>query len=380
MRPAELPLPEPQALAASRALLERIGAELAATGNWISFARYMELVLHEPGLGYYAGGAGKLGAGGDFTTAPEMTPLFGRALARQVAEVLQPGDAIFEFGAGTGALAESMLGALSVPYFILETSAELKQRQQQRLGDKAQWLDRLPQNFRGVMLANEVVDAMPVHALAWTRAGILERGVCANEGQLAWSDRAAKDAVLVNAKDIPLEIPSSGRYESELALFARAWMRSLGRFLQRGAILVIDYGFPAREYFHPQRSMGTLACHYRHHVHGDPFYLPGLQDVTAHVDFSALARAAAEGGLEVLGYANQARFLVNCGITELLAAENPEDTKRYLPAAAAVQKLLSPSEMGELFKVLAVGKGVQESLLGFSSGDRSGTLQAQKEV
>jgi SAM-dependent MidA family methyltransferase len=372
--PAKLPSPEPQALATSRALLDRIGAELAASGNWISFARYMELALHEPGLGYYAGGARKLGAGGDFVTAPELSPLFGRALARQAAQILQPGEAILEFGAGTGALAASILEDLSVPYFILETSAELKQRQQQRLGRNVRWLDQLPRNFRGVMLANEVVDAMPVHALAWTKAGILERGVCANEGQLAWSDRAAKDSVLVNSREIEIEIPPSGRYESELALFARAWMRSLGRFLERGVLIVIDYGFPAREYFHPQRSMGTLACHYRHHVHGDPFYLPGLQDVTAHVDFSALARAAAGAGLEVLGYANQAQFLVNCGITDLLAQENPEDARRYLPAAAAAQKLLSPAEMGELFKVLAVGKGVEDTLMGFSTGDRSGTL------
>ena len=372
--PAELPPPDPQALAASRELLERIGAELGAAGNWISFARYMELVLHEPGLGYYASGARKLGAGGDFVTAPELSPLFGRTLARQVRELLEPGDAVLEFGAGSGALAEAVLQELSCPYIILETSAELRDRQQMRLGASTQWIDRLPRNFRGVVLANEVVDAMPVHALAWTRSGVLERGVCANEGQLAWCDRDADGLVLAHAKEIPIDIPPSGRYESELALFARAWMRSLGRFLERGAILVIDYGFPAREYFHPQRSMGTLACHYRHHVHGDPFYLPGLQDVTAHVDFSALAGAAADAGLEVLGFANQAQFLVNCGITELLSEENPADPKRYLPAAAAAQKLLSPSEMGELFKVLAVGRGVKDSLMGFSRGDRRAAL------
>jgi len=374
MRTAELPAPEPQALAASRALLDRIGAELAGATNWIPFARYMELALHEPGLGYYAAGARKFGAGGDFVTAPELSPLFGRALARQLAQILQPGEAILEFGAGTGALAASILGDLSVPYFILETSAELRQRQEQRLGASVQWLDQLPRSFRGVMLANEVVDAMPVHALAWTREGILERGVCANEGELAWSDRPANGLIINQLKDLAIEIPPSGRYESELALFARAWMRSLGRFLERGAILVIDYGFPAREYFHPQRSMGTLACHYRHRMHGDPFYLPGLQDITAHVDFSALARAATDGGLEVLGYASQAQFLINCGITDLLAGEDPADAKHYLPAAAAAQKLLSPSEMGELFKVLGVGKGVEGILMGFREGDRSGTL------
>ena len=374
MRPSELPAPEPRALAASRALLERIGVELGAAGNWISFARYMELALHEPGLGYYAAGARKLGAGGDFVTAPELSPLFGRALARQLAQVLGDGDAVLEFGAGSGALAQTLLGELSCPYFILETSPELRDRQRRRLGNRVRWLDHLPQDFRGVMLANEVVDAMPVHAIAWTRAGIMERGVCANEGQLAWSDRPALGAVLAAARAIAVELPPSGRYESELALFARAWMRSLGRFLERGAILIIDYGFPRREYFHPQRAMGTLACHYRHRVHGDPFYLPGLQDITAHVDFSALARTAGDGGLELFGYASQAQFLVNCGITDLLANEDPADAKRYLPAAGAVQKLLSPAEMGELFKVLALGKGVSQPLLGFSSGNRSHAL------
>jgi len=372
--PTELPPPDPQALAASRALLERIGAELGAAGNWISFARYMELALYEPGLGYYASGARKLGASGDFVTAPELSPLFGRTLARQVRQILGPDDAVLEFGAGSGAMAQAVLQDLSCPYFILETSAELRDRQQRRLGASAQWIERLPERFNGVMLANEVVDAMPVHVLAWTPAGIMERGVCANEGQLAWSDRAADGLVLVHAKELEIEIPPSGRYESELALFGRAWMRSLGKCLERGAILVIDYGFPAHEYFHPQRSMGTLACHYRHHVHSDPFYLPGLQDVTAHVDFSALAQAAADAGLDMLGFANQAQFLVNCGITDLLAEENPADPKRYLPAAAAAQKLLSPSEMGELFKVLAVGRGVTRPLLGFSSGDRSHAL------
>ena len=374
MHSATLPAPDAQALAASRALLERIEAELARAGNWMPFARYMELALHEPGLGYYAGGARKFGAGGDFVTAPELTPLYGRALARQVAELLQPGEAILEFGAGSGALAASILESISAPYLILETSSELRQRQEQLLGDRVQWLDRLPARFRGVMLANEVVDAMPVHALAWTEAGVRERGVCANEGELAWCDRAAEGLVLAESRKLPIEIPPSGRYESELALFARAWMRSLGARLERGALLVVDYGFPEREYFHPQRSMGTLACHYRHRVHGDPFFLPGLQDITAHVDFSALARAAAAAGLELLGYTSQAQFLVNCGITELLERENPEDARRYLPVAAAVQKLLMPTEMGELFKVLAVGRGGGGALTGFREGDRRGAL------
>ncbi len=374
MKAQALPLPDDAALAASRRLLDRLAAELAANGNWIPFARYMELVLHEPGLGYYAAGARKFGAGGDFVTAPELSPLFGRALARQVAQLLQPGEAVLEFGAGSGALAEQLLGELQCPYFILETSAGLRERQRQRLGDRVQWLERMPQRFRGVMLANEVVDAMPVHAVAWRADGVFERGVCANEGTLAWSLRPAEGPLLEAARALAVEVPASGSYDSEIGLVGRAWIRLLARALERGAILVADYGFPAREYYHPQRSGGTLACHYRHRVHGDPFYLPGLQDITAHVDFSALARAAAAGGLEVLGYANQARFLVNCGITDLLEKEDPADAKRYLPAASAVQKLLAPSEMGELFKFLALGRGVASPLLGFASGNRAHAL------
>lgn len=369
-----LPLPDDAALAASRRLLDRLAAELAANGNWIPFARYLELVLHEPGLGYYAAGARKFGAGGDFVTAPELSPLFGRALARQVAQVLQPGDAVLEFGAGSGALAGQLLGELDCPYFILETSADLRDRQRQRLGEPVQWLERMPQRFRGVMLANEVVDAMPVHAVAWRCDGIFERGVCANEGQLAWSLRPAEGAVLAAARTLAIEPPTSGAYESEIGLIAPTWIRLLARALERGAILVADYGFPAHEYYHPQRSTGTLACHYRHRVHGDPFYLPGLQDITAHVDFSALARAAGAGGLDVLGYANQAQFLINCGITELLEKEDPADTKRYLPLVSAVQTLLAPSEMGELFKFLALGRGVGAPLLGFASGNRAHAL------
>jgi SAM-dependent MidA family methyltransferase len=239
---------------------------------------------------------------------------------------------------------------------------------------RAQWLERLPTGFRGVMLANEVADAMPVHALAWTRAGIHERGVCANEGQLAWCERPATGEVLAAAQEIGIELPPSGRYESELSLAAPGWMRSLGAALERGAVFVIDYGFPRREYYHAQRSMGTLMCHYRHRTHGDPFFHPGLQDITAHVDFSALAQAAAESGLDLLGYAGQAQFLVNCGITDLLAAEDHADVARYAPLAASAQTLLSPAEMGELFKVLAVGRGIAPPLLGFAQGDRSHTL------
>ncbi|OGA09287.1 MAG: hypothetical protein A3D95_15200 [Betaproteobacteria bacterium RIFCSPHIGHO2_12_FULL_69_13] len=371
-----LPDPGPDALAASRALAGRIGAEIRASAGWIPFARYMELALYEPGLGYYAGGSRKLGIAGDFVTAPEMGTLFARTLARQLAELLAAGDAILEFGAGSGALAEALLNALPAPapYFILEPSAELAARQRERLGDRAKWLTRLPQRWRGVMLANEVLDAMPVHAVAWTPDGILERGVRLANGKLAWSERPAAGELVAAAKPIPAALLPAGRYESEIGLAACAWMRSAAQSLERGAILVVDYGFPERELYHPQRSSGTLMCHYRHRAHGDPFFLPGLQDITAHLDFSALARAARESGLEVLGYASQGRFLVNCGITEVLGEVDAENALRYAPLASEAHRLLSPTEMGELYKVLALGRGVEPPLLGFTQGDRSLTL------
>ena len=384
MRPDRLPVPQSDALDASGALVDLIRREIAAHGDWIGFARYMELALYAPGLGYYAGGAAKLGAAGDFVTAPQLGPLFARTLACQVAEILAalPADArcVLEFGAGSGALAADLLDALEargsapVQYLILEPSPELRARQRERLGARARWIDRLPESFSGVALANEVLDAMPVHALAWTPAGILERGVAINDGALAWTDRPAAGAVLEAARLIEIELPPSGRYESELGLVAMAWMRSLAERLQAGAILAIDYGFTQREYYHPQRSMGTLMCHYRHRAHGDVFLHPGLQDLTAHLDFSALAQAAADGGLETLGYATQAGFLVNCGITDELARADPGDAKRYAPLAAQAQQLLSPAEMGELFKVLAVGKAVATPLCGFARGDRAHTL------
>ena len=380
MRSSDLPRPDASAIATSHALLDRIAADLAAHGNWMSFASYMRIALYEPGLGYYSGNNTLFGAAGDFTTAPEMSPLFARTLARQVAELLEPGDAVLEFGAGSGALAAELtqelaaLGRGDVPYLILETSAGLRARQRERLGRRVHWRDALPPRFRGVILANEVVDALQVHALSWTQNGIFERGVCANEGELAWCDRPAQGEVLACASKIDIALPPSGRYQSELGLAARAWMRTVAETLERGALILADYGFPQPEYYHPQRSSGTLMCHYRHRAHSDPFYLPGLQDITAHVDFSALAHEAREAGLEVLGYSSQAQFLVNCGIIELLSEIDSTDVRRYAPAAAAVNRLLSPADMGELFKVLVVGRGVTRALTGFSDGDRAHVL------
>ena len=348
-------------------MLSRLRDEIRRGGGWISFARYMELVLHEPGVGYYAGPARKFGAQGDFVTAPELGSLFGRTLARQLQHL--PFRQVHELGAGSGALAEVLLGQADLDYAILETSPHLHARQRARLGARARWLERLPERIRGVVIANEVVDAIPVHAVAWRPAGIMERGV-AFEDKLQWEDRPASSELLEKATVIDVPVP----YESEIGLIAQAWMRALAERLDEGVVFIIDYGFPRHEYYHPERATGTLMCHYRHQAHADPFAHPGEQDVTAHVDFTALADAAVQAGLEVLGYANQAQFLVNCGITDVLGEANIDNALHYAPLAAEAQKLLSPAEMGELFKVLAVGRGLERPLLGFSRGDRTASL------
>jgi SAM-dependent MidA family methyltransferase len=251
-------------------------------------------------------------------------------------------------------------------YLILETSAELTARQRARLGDRVRHIERLPDRFRGAVIANEVVDAIPVQLVHWTERAILERGVGPG---LTWADRPATGELLATAERIKVPTP----YVSEIGLMARAWMRTLADSLEEGAVFVIDYGFPRHEYYHPQRASGTLMCHHRHQAHADPFARPGEEDITAHVDFSALAEAAHDAGAEVLGYATQAQFLVNCGITEVLAEANVENALHYAPIASEAQKLLSPAEMGELFKVLAVGRGMT-SLPGFSRGDRRASL------
>ena len=384
LRP-ELPVPEPDALDASRRLLARIESEIAARGGWIAFSDYMQLALYSPGLGYYTGGAAKFGPSGDFITAPSLGPLFAQTLARQVAELIgRSAPRILEFGAGGGELAGDLLAELArlgcavEKYSILEPGAGLAERQRATIAKlapesvaKVEWLERLPGDFEGVMIANEVVDAMPVHALAWREEGVFERGVAIENGRLAWAERPAADDVLAAARELDIAPP----YASEIALAARGWMRSVADTLQKGALLVIDYGFPAREFYHPQRNTGTLMAHYRHHAHADPFLHPGLQDLTAHVDFSALAAIAATTGLDLLGYATQSNFLVNCGITEVLEGTDAQDVRRYAPLAATAQKLLSPAEMGELFKVLCVGRAIgPEALLGFARGERSHTL------
>ena len=377
-----LPEPDADALAVSRELQTLIHAEIANHGGWISFARYMELALYAPGLGYYSAGSRKLGAAGDFITAPELSPLFGRTLARQLAELLAQGVTdIIELGAGSGALAAAVLEELAAldqlprRYRILEVSADLRERQQQRLRtrlpqfvDRIEWLDRLPDRLNAVVIGNEVLDALPVHRIRVNQGSIEELGVTAGGQGYAWATQPAADALAAAARQ--LSLPDD--YETEINLAAPALVSDLARRLDHGALLFIDYGFPAREFFHPQRNRGTLMCHYRHRIHEDPFLWPGLQDITAHVDFSAVAQA--RGALDLLGYVNQAQFLVNCGITGLLAETPASDVARYAPLAAQAQQLLSPAEMGELFKVIALGRGIASPLSGFGRGDKSHTL------
>jgi SAM-dependent MidA family methyltransferase len=363
----QLPEPSADALAASRALQQLIADDIRRSDGWISFARYMELVLYAPGLGYYSGGAAKLGKDGDFTTAPEISPLFGATLARLATQLLPPEQlAIMEFGAGTGKLALDILTELRAAdrlpseYCIVEISAQLRARQQELLQDfpQVRWLDRLPASFSGLVIGNEVLDAMPVHLLVRAEQGWRERGVGLDgQGAFAYADRACEQALALQIPDAE-SLPVG--YVSEVHPLASGFMQALAAMLQgqTALALLFDYGFPAHEYYFPGRAQGTLMCHYRHHAHPDPFYLPGLQDVTAHVDFTAMAQAAVDGGLELLSYTSQAGFLLTAGIGELLLRTPPEQVREYLPQANAVQKLISPAEMGELFKVLALGSNI----------------------
>lgn len=418
-----LPLPDAPALALSRALSQRIAQDITQQGGWIGFDAFMQRVLYEPGLGYYAGPMRKFGAQGDFVTAPELSPLFAQCLAAQVSQWFEQTEpVVVEFGAGSGRLAAGLLDSLhelgtpARSYLIVEISTSLRERQRETIAQLApdhlgvvQWLDALPAQIEGVVIGNELLDAMPVRVFEIDAGALLEVGVAMSEdGSFAWATLAADTALIevVNAcfgssfgeelaepmgelSDGPMDQPVQawhrlpGRYRSEIGLQGQAWVETVGRALHRGAMLLIDYGFAAREYYHLQRDQGTLVAHFRHRVHTDLFHLPGLQDVTAHVDFSAIARAGAAAGLDLLGYTSQSRWLINCGLLERLALLTSAAQAGDQGAAAtidaarmvgAAQTLLSEAEMGELFKVIAFGRGLADDALGFARGDRRGTL------
>lgn len=385
----DFPSPSAEALAHSQRLHDTIRAEITAAGGRITFARFMELALYAPGLGYYVAGARKFGEAGDFVTAPEISPLFARCLARQCRQVLtqiKDGD-ILEFGAGSGAMATDILLELealdSLPqhYYIVEVSPDLQQRQRETLLNRAphlqarvSWLDKLPQTLRGVVLANEVIDAMPVHVLQFDGAEVGECYVAWKGEAFVWVDGPLSSPELQQVtghlqNEMGDDAFISG-YITEVNLALNGWIAALGNMLTEGMALLIDYGFPRHEYYHPDRNTGTLMCHYRHRAHPDPFVWPGLQDITAHVDFTAVAEAADIAGLDVAGYTSQAQFLLGCGLGELLQQAATDDVRAHLTMTQAVKKLTLPSEMGELFKVMALTRNFNAPLQGFIMQDR----------
>jgi SAM-dependent MidA family methyltransferase len=391
-----LPAPGADARAQSEALTALIRERMAGAGGWLPFDRYMELALYAPGLGYYGGGAMKFGRrpedGSDFVTAPELSPLFAATLARPVAETLRRSGTrdLMEFGAGTGKLAAGLLNALAeheIPfdsYSIVDLSGELRERQSATLeaeapvlASKVKWLDALPAQFAGVVIGNEVLDAMPVRLVVRKLGAWHERGVVELNGRFAFDDKPLARDPLVAKIDAAIDAVNDApfvEYVTETHEAAIAFTKTVCTMLTRGAAFFIDYGFPRHEFYHAQRAGGTLMCHYRHRAHADPFLYPGLQDITAHVEFTGIAEAGVDTGADLLGFTSQARFLMNAGITDVLTGVDPADARRFLPAANAVQKLLSESEMGELFKVIAFSRGIDETLDAFAAGDRSHTL------
>lgn len=374
-----LPPPPPSALENSQKLLALIQEKISQQGV-ISFAEYMQLALYAPGLGYYSS-APKFGLGGDFTTAPEISPLFAHCLAEQIKQVFSviKNKNILEFGGGSGRLAVDLLKALAAQnclpekYFILELSAKLKQHQYHLLLQQAPellerviWLDTLPAALTGVIIANEVLDAMPVNRFIWGEEGLNEFGVSWQDGLV---ETLISPSLELSNQIEKLSIPFNQGYSSEINLLLPGWINSLANLLKEGLILLIDYGFPRQEYYHPDRWMGTLMCHYRQYAHTNPYLWPGLQDITAHVDFTAVAAAALASDLEVAGYTTQADFLIHCGIIEYV--ENMQlDAEQQYNMSQQIKRLLLPSEMGELFKVMALTKNLAIPLQGFMVNDK----------
>ena len=380
----ELPKPSDEALAHSDTLAALIRERIRGAGNWIDFADYMDLALYAPGLGYYSAGASKIGAEGDFVTAPEISPLFSRCIARVAAEVLSScsSGAILEVGAGTGKMAAEIIRVLEYQgnildrYLILETSADLRERQRQLLEQqvpdsvsRVEWLDMFPETaIDGLILANEVLDALPVSRFVLTRRGagaagvgqLQAAGVGIEGDRLCWKPGPPQQILRERFDGIEasLSAPLPDGYTSEISLRIPAMVESLGSALKRGLILIVDYGLPRREYFHPERDQGTLICHYRHRAHPDPFLYPGLQDITAWVDFTAVAEAAASAGLDLAGYTTQANFLLGARVDEEFENAGASDLVGQLELSRQLQTLMMPGEMGERFKVMGLARGI----------------------
>ncbi len=384
--PSSLPLPNAALQAQSETLLKLIQTRIRAEDGWLSFLDYMNMALYTPELGYYTSGAPLFGEAGDFVTAPELTPLFAQTLSTQVNEILSTGALkyVLEIGAGSGRMAVDLLQSLeskqALPerYYILELSAELKVRQQHTLKtcipnlfDRVQWLNALPSQFEGLVLANEVLDAMPVALISHQNGQWFERGVGLNENDaLSWVERAIPTHFQTALAPLPLHVSPDQTYLTELHLPAQAWVKDLARTLKKGVILFIDYGYSASQYYLPARNQGSLQCFYQHRVHNDPLLWPGLCDITSFVDFTAIAQAGYDAGLDVQGFTTQAQFLLNCGLLDCLAQQGDPDQIPYLKAARAVQRLIAPGDMGETFKVLILSKNYTAPLLGLQQGNK----------
>lgn len=399
---SHLPRPSAEAMAHSDELARRIQQEIAEAGGAIRFSRYQELALYTPGLGYYSAGAARFGSAGDFVTAPEISPLFSRCLARACADVLREldGGAVLEIGAGTGRMAADVLLELATldrlpeQYLILEVSADLRQRQAETLDrmapdllSRVSWLDRLPERIEGVIMGNEVLDALPVERFIVQQDGVAYLGVTGDRADFRWQSMPADSALEDWFGDLeraleqrwgqPREQTTGGPlpvgYASEFCPALHAWTASVATALGRGLLLLIDYGLPRSELYHPDRTAGTLRCHYRHRAHDDPFLYPGLQDITAWVDFTTVAEGATDSGLILDGFTNQAGFLTGCGLLSMLEPAPADDRERFEQSRQAGQLIL-PGEMGERFRVIAFSRDWPGSLRGLTAPDLSGSL------
>lgn len=383
MKP-QLPKLSPQAVNDCATLMQQIQQKINTLGGFMPFVDYMNWALYAPKYGYYSGRNEKIGRYGDFATAPQLTDLFGKCLSQQIKQILpQTAGNIYEFGAGTGKLAVDIIQTLPENtwqnYYIIELSADLQQRQrdyiQQKIpqyAHKIKHLDRLPETFDGFVFGNEVLDAMPCEVVEKREDGIYRMGVTNTPQGFDWQEELATGLLLEQAAFRLPESPTP--YRTEINLQAEAFVRTLAERLNCGGMLWIDYGFDRKEYYHPQRTMGTLIGHYRHHTVDNPFVLTGQMDLTAHIDFSAIADAATSQGVDFIGYTTQAAFLLSCGITDFLTDLGDTASDTYIKTVAAVQKLLNPHEMGELFKCIAFGKNIDPDWVGFRNLDLSAKL------
>lgn len=392
--PLDLPELTPDEVAHSAALVEHIRAAIRKAGGWIDFAQFMQLALYAPGLGYYSAGARKFGAAGDFITAPEVAPVFSRCLAVQCAEVLQnlgTSDArILELGAGSGVMAAELLaelerqGALPAQYLILDLSADLRERQQATIAqavphllDRVHWLDGLPDEpFTGLIIANEVLDALSVQRFAIRQGEINALGVSDEFGQFVLAEVRGGERLVAAVRQIERDagVALPDGYESELCLGLAQWLAGIGASLARGVMLFVDYGLPRREYYSLERTRGTLLCHFRHRFHDDALARVGLQDITAWVDFTAVAEAATAAGFEVAGYTTQAHFLIGAGLGDFVANVEGLDLVQRLNLSRQAMVLTLPGEMGERFKVIALSRDYDAPLRGFATRDLRHTL------